>query len=461
MPGTLSNQAASARRGLWLMLAIALFTLCLAALPFAAPINKGIALLVLIAILWISEALPLAITALLIPLLTVLLGIFPVKQALAEFANPVLFLFLGGFALAAALRRQGLDHWIAKRILYLSRGHFHRAILALFAITAIMSMWISNTATVAMMLPLAIGLVKRLDESLAAVTGIRLYVLLGIAYSASIGGLGTLVGSPPNAIVAAEMNISFAEWLWFGMPLVAMLMPVMIATLYVLLRPDFSTITNLHSDAANTPRFQWKRDHYVTLGIFLLIVCLWIGSSGIAAQLGNLDNIDTVIALLAIALLALSGVIDWNDLAKETDWGVLLLFGGGLTLGAVLKATGTSALLVNETVAVLQNIPLWLIILLLSLLVIFLSELMSNTALTALLVPMVATLASSLEMSPVLLGMIIAASASFGFMLPVATPPNALVFASGHIPQKSMMRTGFFLNILCALLLVLIVVFIR
>jgi sodium-dependent dicarboxylate transporter 2/3/5 len=438
-------------------LAITLFGLCLGYLPFDSSINKGLALLVLIAVLWMSEALPIAITALLIPLLTVLLGIFPVKQALAEFSNPVLFLFLGGFALAAALRKQGLDRWIAEKILTLSRGHFHRAILSLFLITAAMSMWISNTATAAMMLPLALGLLQRLNEQSASSRTIRIYVLLGIAYSASIGGLGTLVGSPPNAIVAAEMNISFAQWMWFGMPLVAVLMPVMMIMLYLLLKPDFSSTENQQFiDEKNAP-FNWTHKHYLTLSIFLLTVGLWIGSSAIAELFGNLDNIDTVIALLAIALLAISGVINWNDLARETDWGVLLLFGGGLTLGAALKITGSSELLVNETIPLLRDIPLWLIILLLSLLVIFLSELMSNTALTALLVPMVATLASSLDMSPVLLGMIIAASASFGFMLPVATPPNALVFATGQLPQKSMMRAGFFLNLLCAILLTLIV----
>jgi sodium-dependent dicarboxylate transporter 2/3/5 len=368
-----------------------------------------------------------------------------------------LFLFLGGFALAAALRKQGLDLWIAQKILALSRGHFHRAVLLLFSSAAALSMWISNTATVAMMLPLALGLLKRLDEQAASTTSNRIYVLLGIAYSASIGGLGTLVGSPPNAIVAAEMNISFIEWLQFGIPLVAVLMPVMLVTLYLLLKPDFSTTGIAQTQDKNTAPFCWTRDHYLTLGIFLLIVGLWIGSSQIAALFGNLDNIDSVIALLAIVLLAVAGVIDWHDLARETDWGVLLLFGGGLTLGAALKTTGASSLLVNETISAFQDIPQWLIILILSLLVIFLTELMSNTALAALLAPLLFSLANSLQTSPAMLGMLIAASASLAFMLPVATPPNALVFATGQIPQKSMMRAGFFLNLLCALILTLIV----
>lgn len=409
-------------------------------LPFDPMVNKGLAILVFIAILWLTEALHITITALLIPILATLLGIFTVTKSLADFSNPVLFLFFGGFALAAALSRQELDTQIAAKMMQLARGHLWWGAIVLFSITAALSMWISNTATTAMMLPLALGMLKKIDATKDRRT--MVFVLLGVAYSANIGGMGTLVGSPPNAIAAAQMGLSFTDWLKFGIPIVVLCMPLGIALLYLVLRPNLQ-----HRIEAAQVTITWTTARKITLTIFLATVLLWIFSSPIANLLGGIKQLDTLIALSAIAAIAISRVASWDDITQNTDWGVLLLFGGGLTLSAILKATGTSAFLAAHLSSLLNDMPLFLTLLLIAAFVVFLTELVSNTATAALLIPLFAGVAQSLGVSPVVLSVLIAIGASCAFMLPVATPPNALVFASGLIRQKEMMQAGFVLNI--------------
>ena len=202
------------RNGVILILDIILFFALLAFLPFDPKANKGLALLAFVAVLWLTEALHVTITALLVPILAIGLGLVTSKEALATFADPTIFLFFGGFALAAALHIQQLDRMIANNIMALARGKLSLAVLYLFAVTAFLSMWISNTATAAMMLPLAMGVLSKMDKEREHNTYV--FVLLGIAYSASIGGMGTLVGSPPNNIVASNLNLSFADWLGYG-----------------------------------------------------------------------------------------------------------------------------------------------------------------------------------------------------------------------------------------------------
>lgn len=415
-------------------------------LPFDPAINKGLAILVVIGLLWLTEALPITITALLVPVLATLLGVFDLKAALSEFANPIIYLFLGGFTLAAALHSQQLDRFLATQIMRLAKGRLAWAVLLLFLASAGLSMWISNTATTAMMLPLALGLTAQLDPDKERPT--LVFVLLGVAYSASIGGIGTVVGSPPNAIAAAQMHLSFLDWLKFGMPVVLILLPIAIAVLYVCLRPTLN-----QRFVASDEQFTWTRSRRITLFIFGLTVAGWVLSQPIAAILGGIKQFDSLVALMAIILVAVSGVASWREIDRSTDWGVLLLFGGGLTLSAVLKQSGASTFLANELAALLEAVPSWLMLLALATFVVFLTELTSNTAVAALLIPLFAALAEPLGLSPVVVTVLIAVAASCAFMLPVATPPNAIVFASGYIQQKEMMKAGFMLNVVLALVL--------
>ena len=432
---------------------ILLLAAMLAWLPFDPMVNKGLGILVFIAILWLTEALHVTVTALLIPLLATLLGVFDMAKSLTDFANPILFLFFGGFALAAALSKQGLDRLMAAKVMQLARGHLIWGAILLFTITAAMSMWISNTATAAMMLPLGIGLLAQLDSQRDRRTFV--FVLLGIAYSASIGGIGTLVGSPPNAIAAAQMGISFTDWMKFGMPVVLILMPCGIALLYLVTRPDLG-----HRVESQHVTIHWTRDRKATLAIFLVTVVLWIGSQPISKALGGIPQFDSLIAIGAIIAIAISRVASWDDINQNTDWGVLMLFGGGLTLSAILKATGTSAFLAEHLSAILANANLFIMLLALAAFVVFLTELVSNTATAALLIPLFAGVAEALGVSPVVMSVLIAIGASCAFMLPVATPPNAIVFASGHIQQREMMRAGLALNLVFTLLLAILAFFV-
>ncbi|WP_108650505.1 SLC13 family permease [Dongshaea marina] len=422
-------------------------------LPFDPMVTKGLSLLIFIAILWLTEAIHISITALLVPLLGALLGIFSVKSSLASFANPIIFLFLGGFALAAALSRQALDKAIAGKLIALSKGNLGVATLLLFAVTAALSMWISNTATTAMMLPLALGLLSQLDEKKQRSTYV--FVLLGIAYSASIGGIGTLVGSPPNAIAAAQAGLDFLQWMEFGIPVVLVMLPCMVVILYLLLRPELSSRFEVTLE-----KFHWTRERKLTLAIFALTVCLWIFSRPISQMLGGIKGLDSLTALLAIVLLGITRCAEWKDVDKATDWGVLLLFGGGLTLSVILKITGTSLFLAEQIRTLLAEANLFWVLLVITAFVVALTELASNTASAALLVPVFATVAEALGVSPIVMSVLIGVAASCAFMLPVATPPNAIVFASGHIRQREMMRMGIVLNLICTLLLTIFAYFV-
>ncbi|ANP64475.1 MULTISPECIES: SLC13 family permease [Vibrio] len=421
---------------------ILLFIILFNTLPFEPQVVTGLSILVFVAILWLTEAIHVSITALLIPLLAVFLGVFNTQAALNNFSNSIIFLFLGGFALAAALHKQKLDQAIADKVLLLARGKMSVAVFMLFGVSAGLSMWISNTATAAMMLPLVLGVMAKLDAKKNHNT--FLFVLLGIAYSASIGGIATLVGSPPNAIAAAEVGLSFTEWMKFGVPISLVLMPIAILVLYTMTKPDLS-----HKFDLDHQPVEWTNGKMITLAIFLLTVTLWIFSKPINAMLGGFAKFDTLVAIGAILLLGASRAVEWKDIEKTTDWGVLILFGGGICLSNVLKTTGTSVFLAHSLSGFLEQAGILLTILAVVAFVVFLTEFASNTASAALLVPVFATIAEALGMSPVILSALIAVAASCAFMLPVATPPNAIVFGTGHIKQKEMMRIGFVLNIAC------------
>lgn len=421
---------------------VLLFAILFNTLPFEPQVVTGLCILIFVAVLWLTEAIHVSITALLIPLLAVFLGVFNTQAALNNFSNSIIFLFLGGFALAAALHKQKLDQAIADKVLLIARGKMSVAVFMLFGVSAGLSMWISNTATTAMMLPLVLGVMSKLDAKKSHST--YLFVLLGIAYSASIGGIATLVGSPPNAIAAAEVGLNFTEWMELGLPISLILMPIAILVLYTMTKPDLS-----HTFELDHQPVEWTNGKKITLAIFLLTVTFWVFSKPINAMLGGFAKFDTLVAIGAILLLGASRAVEWKDIEKTTDWGVLILFGGGICLSNVLKATGTSVFLANGLAGFLEQAGVLLTILSVVAFVVFLTEFASNTVSAALLVPVFATIAEALGLSPVILSALIAVAASCAFMLPVATPPNAIVFATGHIKQKEMMRIGMVLNVAC------------
>ncbi len=271
------------RNSLIIIADIILFAVLYYTLPMEPKVVLGLCMLVFIAILWLTEALHVTVTAILVPVMAVLFGVFDTQAALNNFANSIIFLFLGGFALAAAMARQGLDKVIADKVLLVAKGRMSMAVFMLFGVSALLSMWISNTATTAMMLPLALGVLKNVNEETGHKT--HVFVLLGIAYSASIGGMATIVGSPPNAIAAAEVGLTFIEWMSFGVPAVAVVLPVAILMLYGLLKPELNGDFKLNHDPVD-----WDKGKVVTLGIFAATVTLWIFSKPINAMIGAMPS---------------------------------------------------------------------------------------------------------------------------------------------------------------------------
>ncbi|WP_394211370.1 SLC13 family permease [Psychrobacter piscatorii] len=412
-------------------------------LPFEVSANKGLAMLFFIGVLWLTEAIHVTITAILVVVVGTLIGIpdFNAEVGLQSFASPIIYLFFGGFALAAALHVQKLDRKIALKILSLSGGKLSTAVLLIFGVTAFLSMWISNTATTAMMLPLALGILTQVDSK--EDRGTFVFVLLGIAYSASLGGLGTIVGSPPNAIAAKALDIAFVDWMKFGIPMMLILLPVLLGAMYLYLKPNLNRTMTLQQDE----NIHWTKPRVLTIAVFIITAVSWILSKQIGAAVG-IEDTDAIVALLAAVAVVSLGLVSWKQVSDNTDWGVLMLFGGGIALSNVLKVSGAS-LILGETVANgLQTAPLLVVMLAIAAFIIFLTEFASNTASAALLVPVFVAIAEHMGIPSEVLVLIIGIGASCAFMLPVATPPNAIVFGTGLIKQTEMIRTGVILNII-------------
>lgn len=425
----------------------------------AAPtqVQHGLAIFVAIAWLWITQALPISTTALLIPVLAMMSGLLPAKQAFASFASPVIFLFMGGFALAAALQKYSLDKLFAVKMLSLSNGRPLLAILLLFLTTALLSMWLSNTATLALMLPIALGLLSAQEghsSNHKIQPNVYIFVLLGLAYSGNLGGMATLIGSPPNAIAASAAGLSFSDWLEWGMPMFALLFPLMILVLFIIFRPKFSDQLEL---ALPIIEANWQRN--LVISIFLLTAGGWIFSTPLAALVGIKSGFDAMLAVTAIVLLTGTKCLSFDEFIKRTNWGILILFGGGLTLSVLLQTSGASSWLANTISSNLPADNTWFVLVIICIFVIFLTELVSNTASAALLVPLFMTVAIDLNLPPAGIAVVIALCASCAFMLPVATPPNAIVFSSGLVPQKQMMRAGLVLNLVIALVIATVAFF--
>ena len=418
-------------------------------LPFSAQENRGLALLIFIGILWLTEAFNITVTSLMVPVVAIGLGLINTQKALAPFSTPIIYMFFGGFVVAAVLQIQNLDKIIANYIIRLAKGNLKLSITYLFTATTFLSMWINNTAVAAMMLPLTMGMLKGIN----AEKNHRLYafVLLGMAFSASIGGIGTLVGSAPNAILASQIQVTFTEWLGYGFPVMVLLVPSMIFSLWVILRPDFSVDFN-----PSLEKVSFNRKNIITLMIFIGMAIMLLFSSLLNTWISaflelprKIENFDTVIALCVVIFICVSGVASWKEIQERVEWGVLVLFGGGLTLSIVMKDSGASKSMADSIVQFVQTKPLWVLCFVITAFIIFLTEFTSNTASAALIMPIVISVAQSMNLPPIALAAIIACGASCAFMLPIATPPNAIVFATGNVKQLDMAKVGLILNLFC------------
>jgi transporter, DASS family len=415
--------------------------------------NRGLALLVFIGILWLTEAFNITVTSLMVPILAIGLNVLPTKAAFAPFSEPIIFMFFGGFVLAAVMNIQKLDLWIANHIIRLASGNLKLTVLYLFAATAGLSLFINNTAVAAMMLPLTLGILKKVD--LKTNRDLYVFVLLGIAFSASIGGIGTLTGSAPNAILASQLKITFSEWLFYGMPVTILLMIGMVFSLLVILRPNFNVPFEISLE--EIPMTGRRK---ITLAVFVIAAFFLVFGSWLEPMIRSalelsqpIKNFDAVVAMTAVIILCVTHTATWSEIQDRTEWGVLMLFGGGLVLGIVLKETGASKILADTIVSYI-GVQHWLVMtLVLTAFIVFLTEFTSNTATAALMIPIFISVAEGVGLPSVSLAAIVACSASCAFMLPIATPPNAIVFSTGYIKQSEMVKVGFLLNIISTLVI--------
>ncbi len=475
--------------------------ICLAPQPAGLSLKGQYALATLFfsAFLWVTATLPLAVTALSVPLLLTVLGVYPeMDPALAGFADPLIFLFMAGFMLAVALQKYRIDRRIALIIMATMGASPRLLVLAVMVATAFLSMWVSNTATVALMTPIAVGILTQMlgnravasgSQPASAFTNLQVALLLGTAYGASIGGVATLIGTPPNTVVAAQLeklaglSIGFTEWLAVGLPLALVTLPLAWYLLaFVLFPPDGQGT----ADARAMARKLLAEEAPISAGgrrvaaIFAVTAVLWvIGGMDFltpnwlpqAAQttlfggegpnlLGTTEGHQgllyyVTIGLATIPALVLAGTMDWEDLAS-IDWGTILLFGGGISLADAFAHTGATHWLAENFFQTLIGTPILLVVGAVVLLAIFLTEITSNTAtatfLTPLLVGLGGPLAGSLGLTEPATGALLAiaggVAASYAFALPIATPPNAIVFGSGYLHQGSMLRAGLILNLL-------------
>ncbi len=453
-----------------LLLGPALFAVFLLTSPplgVPEPAWRVAAVTLLMATWWVTEAIPLAATALLPLVLFPLFGIVSIDAAAAPYANPVIFLFMGGFLLAAAFERCGLHRRLALTMVRLGGAGPRQIVGSFMAATAFISLWVSNTATVAMLLPMALSLVDLVEERAdftpsaeRAHRNFAVALLLGLAYAANIGGLGTLIGTPPNALLAGYMaesygrQIGFVQWMLFGVPLVLVGLPLA----WLLLTRVFFPVSaeriagGREAIAAQARALGRMTRAEWTVGVVAaLTAAAWLTQPLLARAIPGVS--DAGIAVTASLLLFLIPVgrrgeraLGW-DATRRVPWDVLVLFGGGLSLANGIQQTGL-AVAVGKSAAAAGAMPIALVVLVVTTIVVFLTELTSNTAVAAALLPVVTSLAVAIGGDPLLLAVPTVLAASCGFMMPVGTPPNAMVYGTGRIRMPEMLRAGLATNLL-------------
>lgn len=425
------------------------------------------------ALWWITEPVPIPVTAMLPIVIVPLISLDTIGNVTAPYAHPLIFLFLGGFMLSIAMERWNLHKRIALLTMLLVGTKPSQQIAGIMLVTAFLSMWMSNTATAVMMLPIGLSVIAMQQEHGMHNDNFAKAVLLSIAYAASIGGVATLIGTPPNALLAAylersyQLQLSFSDWMLFGVPLAVSLLLVC-----------WLWLTQFHFRLDNLPSVDSRalyRQKLSALGtmhnaeklvlmVFSLAAFFWV----FRGPLSNISGIkldDTLIAIFAASLLFIlpvslktgQRILNWED-CQKLPWGVLLLFGGGLTLATQIDNSGLSAYIATQ-IGQLGSINLVLLIVLVTTVIIFLTEITSNTATAAAFLPLLGPVAVSLDTSAAMLVIPAAVAASCAFMMPVATPPNAIVFASGKLKIIDMVKAGLVLNLAAIVLITLAVLF--
>lgn len=449
------------RRTVGLVLTPALFlTAWFAPLGLDPRAQRLAAVFVAVIVAWVTEVLPISVTALLIAPAMIVVGVTDSQAAFAPYADPLIFLFIGGFFIARAMTRHGLDRRIARSLVQfrLVRGSPVRIRMAFMMAAVVLSMWISNTATAAILIPILLGTLPEEDDANSG-------NLLAIAYASSVGGMGTLVGSPPNFITVRFLQeqtgtqFDFVQWMGVGIP-AALGLVVVIGFVLQWLAPPQPTETNTNSVPSS-----WSRGERVTAFCFGLAVVGWT-VPGImrAAGAPHAEAVERALPIGAVAILAAAPlflildedsktpVLPWHD-AVRIDWGLILLFGGGLSLGAQMFDTGLAASISQWFLGVTGISSLWGLTTALIVFTIFFTEACSNTASSNMIVPLAIAAAIELGVSPLPPALAVGLAASCAFMLPIATGPNAVAYGTGMIELPQMMRIGFVLNIVTALTL--------
>ncbi len=441
------------------------------------PAKAVLASSVWVAIWWITEAMPIAVSALLPIVLFPLSGGLDLKVTTASYGNKYIYLFLGGFILAIAIEKWKLHKRIALTIIKIVGTNIVNIILGFMIATAFLSMWISNTATAVMILPVGMAIVKQLKDNPNTLENensiFAKALMLAIAYSASIGGMATLIGTPPNTVLAGVIEetygikISLEQWFSFGFPISILFL--FMAWIYLTRFafkfkqkefPGGKNEINKQLKALGKISYEEKLVFYVFFGTAIA----WITRSRIL-QLINPSIDDTIIAVIAAILLFIlpsrkdnSRLLKWTDVAK-LPWDILLLFGGGMALAVGFQTSGL-ALWIGEQLKALDTVPLIVLLIIVIASINFITEITSNLATTALMLPVLASLANAIDVHPFFLLVGATVAASCAFMLPVATPPNAIVFGSGYLKIEDMLKKGLLMNIISIFILTLMVYYI-
>ncbi|EDP96155.1 DASS family sodium-coupled anion symporter [Kordia algicida OT-1] len=425
---------------------------------------------------WITETVSISITALIPLTFYPLLGIMPIKEVAVNYGHPIIFLFFGGFVLALALEKVNLHRRVALGIIKLTGTSPNKIILGFMLATAFLSMWISNTATTVVMLPIAYSVIELLINDADGFTkkdrNFALSIMLGIAYAANVGGIATLIGTPPNIVLAGFMeseygySISFVKWMLIGIPFAIIMLFFIYYVLTKVMYPN--KLASFEASKEIIDREMEKlgkisRSEIIVMVIFITAIIFWIGKNYLNSLFPNLALSDTTISLVAAfacftATHQHKNILAWED-TQRLPWGILLLFGGGLALASSLSNVGIidligTAVSNNTTLSILVICSILIAVML------FMTELMSNVALIAIFAPMVAGVAIGLKIDLLHILIPVTMASSCAFMLPMSTPPNAIVFASGHVKVAQMARAGFLLNIISIAFLILFFQFI-
>jgi sodium-dependent dicarboxylate transporter 2/3/5 len=420
--------------------------------------TAGVALFM--AVLWICESVPIPVTALSPLVLFPALGLGNIQQTTAPYSSPIIYLFLGGFLIAIAMQRWNLHRRLAISLIAVMGSRPTRIVAGFLLASAVVSMWVSNTATALMMLPIALSVVQVLPANTPKLPSFSAALLLAVAYGATTGGMATLIGTPPNALLAAYVNkvygitIGFGQWMLIGVPIVLVTLPVVWLVLTrVSFRLDHAEIPGMTAliQTEKAKLGQWSRGEQLVLVVFVLTALGWIFQPWLMAHVPLLT--DTSIAMIGGLLLFVlpvnlrrgEFVMNW-EATKSLPWDVLVLFGGGLSLAGNIEKHGLSRYL-GDLCSGLQGVPMILILALVCFGILMLTELTSNTATAATFLPIAAALALSLGQNPLLFLIPCALGANCSYMMPVGTPPNAIVFGSGKVSLPQMAAAGMWLNV--------------